>query len=210
MRKAPTTRRDAGFSMLEILVVVAIIGVLVGLGFTFLVPAMQTNDVEMTRTRIARLVSGIEAVHATYGQYPPTQLEQIRRRLGANAPVVGQAPNDRNEGSESAWRVMAHTNPALAGAVQLDSLGNTDRDAIDGRPLSEMRDAWGHPLVYVEARDYHSAARYTNGAGRVDLVRAWRTERGQYAMPRSFQVFSVGPNGAPGTADDIKHWSRDA
>lgn len=210
MRDAPITLRDAGFSMLEILVVVAIIAVLAGLGFMFLVPAMQADDEEVTRTRMARLVSGIEHVHAEYGQYPPTRLEHIRRRLGAQAPAVAKAPNDRNEGSESAWRVLSHTNPALAGVVQLDALGNTDGDAYEGSALTEVRDAWGHPLVYVAARDYDDGAPYVNGDGHVERARAWRTEGGSFAMPSTFQVFSVGPDGVPGTSDDLKHWSRDA
>ena len=95
---------------------------------------------------------------------------------------------------------------------------NTDEDALSVRTgrlqttaLLELRDEWGQPLVYIEARDYRACVtepvEYVGREGRTFSVRPWRGDDGLFAEPDSFQIFSIGPDGVPNTEDDIKHWA---
>jgi hypothetical protein len=82
----------------------------------------------------------------------------------------------------------------------------------------EIVDDWGIPLAYFSSADYKNPKAYAqiqeplppDGEGAVLEAKPWtRAKTGLFINPRSFQVFSAGPDGIFNTEDDIGNWVSD-
>ena len=75
----------------------------------------------------------------------------------------------------------------------------------------ELRDAWGNPLVYFHRGDYGRYAErgvvYLTVLDERVEARPCRDADGSFVNPRTFQIYSMGPDGVPNTDDDITAWS---
>jgi prepilin-type N-terminal cleavage/methylation domain-containing protein len=211
--------RDAGFSFLEIVVVMAIAAVLVGMGAWAYRHAMRKAQVARTDALLATMRGNVMSLHARFRAYPPSDLNRLPAVAGI-AIQVGRPvpPNVSNSGMESLHQALRMPgidhNPELSDG----DLSNTDHDALD-RPLApngdaflyEVRDAWLHPLVYFVESDYLTAEKdppvYVNGNGDVVTPRPYRTASGTgFAQPHAYQLYSMGPDGRPNTDDDRLAW----
>jgi hypothetical protein len=72
----------------------------------------------------------------------------------------------------------------------------------------EVVDSWGNPFCYLHNRDYKDMSKveqYVLGDGQTVVKVKPRTEEktGKFFRAGSFQLFSFGPDGVPGTADDM-------
>jgi len=65
-----TTRRRRGFSLLEMLIVVAILGLIATLVFTRLGGAFGKSKVKVTQTALASATTSVEQFHVDVGRYP--------------------------------------------------------------------------------------------------------------------------------------------
>jgi hypothetical protein len=94
------------------------------------------------------------------------------------------------------------------------NLTNTDGDKLAGVVTKlekveriEIKDPWGNPLAYFHWRGYSKEQVYQLGEERPEgsqpRVNAWRGKDGQYINKKTFQIFSAGPDGIYGNADDI-------
>jgi prepilin-type N-terminal cleavage/methylation domain-containing protein len=70
-RDARRNRRRAGFTLVEMLVVIVIILVLMGVVFRMTRPAASKQAEAQTVAKLERLKAAIEEYYAEYGQYPP-------------------------------------------------------------------------------------------------------------------------------------------
>lgn len=70
---AQPVNRSAGFTLVEMLVVVLIIAVLIGITVKILGGAGRQAAKAQTVNRMERLKHSIEEYYTEYGQYPPTQ-----------------------------------------------------------------------------------------------------------------------------------------
>ena len=73
--------------------------------------------------------------------------------------------------------------------------------------LFEIVDSWGNPYVYFAAVDYKNAkklGRYTLLNGTDVMCEPVKNDTtGEFRNVDTFQLFSMGPDGVPGTEDDI-------
>lgn len=212
-------RKNLGFTLIEILVVIAIISAILG-GISLMIgQAMKAKDKSNTTMRVNNLGAALERIHEgdKLGMYPPTRMENLVFP-GGGGPVGKQlgAANETNAGIETVYVALRlkGINVTVAGFEADNALANLDDDKaaqtipdmMDAR-LFEYLDTWGNPLVYISARDYKNmkgVEQYMLANGSTVKVQPQTLANGEFARPDSFQLFSLGPDGEPGTDDDIK------
>lgn len=214
-------RRNAGFSLVELLVVMAILSILGGLAVIGLPQMMRAGDRSLMENVIMQLDAALQSYEADAknGDFPPTLLE-------ADAFAgTGQRTNLDNCGNEA--MVLCLNRRGRDSLFDIEgmkgvSYQNTDQDrtqavltnfAADDRELYELIDVWGTPIAYFHHRDYGTAenrdlCRHT---GIEDMVKAlpWKNPRTHaYYQRDKFQLISAGFDMKFNTEDDVTNFER--
>jgi prepilin-type N-terminal cleavage/methylation domain-containing protein len=209
--------RDGGFTLIEVMVVIAIIAALIGAGSLMLGIAQRKRMITQTQGALNSLGAGLEMLRSNdqLGRYPPTQIGKLTFP-GFDGSKFGGQPNATNIGIETIYVVFRL--PGISVVPQgLDAetaIGNTDGDnaltpvgKLAKTDLFEYMDAWGNPLVYISASDYKDPSKvadYVLGNGTPVKVEPLKNEKtGEFVRPDSFQLMSIGPDAKPGTDDDL-------
>ncbi|GIW71028.1 MAG: hypothetical protein KatS3mg102_0570 [Planctomycetota bacterium] len=211
---SPDALRRSGFTLIEILVAVAVLALLIGLAIPALNASRRRGQVHACQATIERLKLAVERYAAAFGDFPPSSLGEL------GIPRT----NGVNEGIESLLRALTTAGrggPFLEPSAE--ELANTDGDAIaataddptgsvlGSRELLELVDPWGNPFIYFHHRDYRG------GRGIEDYAIGGRQQRcrprpeettGSYPALTSFMIWSAGPNGLneDGGGDDVTSW----
>jgi prepilin-type N-terminal cleavage/methylation domain-containing protein len=86
-RKTQNMKRNAGFTLVEMLVVIVIILVLMGVVFKMTRPSASKQAEAETVAKLERLKAALEEFYAEYGQYPPVPYyKNVYQRLDNSAP----------------------------------------------------------------------------------------------------------------------------
>jgi prepilin-type N-terminal cleavage/methylation domain-containing protein len=211
LRRGFTRRR--GFTLVELLVVMAVIGVLTAISFPILSSVRRGQKAKATKVLIENLKLKIEEYAADFGDFPPS-----------NPKLLGLPSNGTNDGIECLVRCLStKRKKGPYYEAPEEQLKNTDSDKlVSGNPtdsymttreLFELVDAFGNPLVYTHNAEYDSAQRVQlgdeNGAGDSVTVKCGKSAKtGQYHGLRSFQLRSLGANPRDdGADDDVTSWS---
>ncbi len=195
--------RAAGFTLLEIMVVIALIGLLLGLVAVAVGRQSEAGRIAEARARLEQFALLLESYRDRTGDYPPATLALLGVRDA----------NRVNEGSEAA---VAALRAASYGGRRPEErwLGNGDADSSkalkshDGSTaLLELLDPWENPVAYFASRSYDEACTYRigpEGAAEDVLLKAAVNRRtGAPWQFESFQLRSAGPDGLFGTDDDV-------
>jgi prepilin-type N-terminal cleavage/methylation domain-containing protein len=215
---SPRRRPEAGFSFIEILVVMGIIAVLVGLGVGVYMIAVKKAPEVRTDALLAKVRTNVDAWRGRFKTYPPSDLNRLPMVTGLPMKIGRPNPsNVSNWAIESLYQCLRM--PGFEHNVDLSDpeLCNTDEDELDrafasngNAALLEIRDAWDSPLVYFLEGDYASAEKdppiYVNGQGEAVSPKPYRSSSGGFAQPGGYQIYSMGPDGQPNTADDRLAW----
>ncbi len=204
--RAAQTPAPTGFTLIEVLVVLALLGMLIGMTSFAVSRYRESGRIAEARARIDTLALLLESYNDRMGSYPPGRLTLL------GVPES----NGVNEGIESL--VAALGDKRYAGRRPDERwLGNGDEDEAvqlqqynGSQALLEVLDPWDNPFVYIPASDYEREFTYrledalgieevTLGAARSKLTGAWH----QF---ESFQLLSAGPDGLVGTEDDIANY----
>lgn len=201
-RRRTAAARTSGFTLIEMLVVVAIIGLLIGLVTVALAGQSETGRITDCRARIVGLAQLIESYADRMGDYPPS-------RLGALGLKGANADNEGIEACVAALRSGAYTGRRPEEAW----LGNTDGDANAGlksadgsTALLELLDPWDNPLIYIGNADYGHEFSYRLASGDVRVRAALNATTGAPHQFEGFQLLSAGPDGELGTDDDLANY----
>jgi prepilin-type N-terminal cleavage/methylation domain-containing protein len=209
--------RNGGFTLIEVMVVIAIIASLIGAGSLMLGIASKKRMITETQGRFNGIGAALEQLHNTdqLGRYPPTQISKLVYS-GFDGSKFGGQPNATNVGIESLYVVFRLPGISVKpqGLDAENAVGNTDDDKalspvgdMKKPDLFEYMDSWGNPLVYISASDYKDPSKveqYVLGNGTQVKVAPKKNEKtGDFVRPDSFQLWSMGPDQQPNTDDDI-------
>lgn len=202
-----------GFSLIEILVVLTIVGLLVTLSGGAYLRYVTYSERVKTRTDIVKLEQYAQHYNEEMGTYPPSLL----KILGLNS-----TGSSDNEGIEAFVQALYHKEYDGEG-FRPDStaeLINSDGDESDkaktifqSRDLFEIQDSWGNPIVYIRYTEYVTPFTYyvetEDGTLESLDVRARKNpDTGIYYNFESFQIISLGPDGLFDTEDDVTNFDR--
>ncbi|QDU83885.1 Type II secretion system protein G precursor [Planctomycetes bacterium Pla163] len=210
IRPRPAAVRRGGFTLLELLAVMVVLGILVAFLVPNLLSTQETAEIKATEVRLTQIATAIDSFERERGTYPPSSF----------LPEWGVAPNDLNVGIECLVLSLWSNNWEAGGQLSADDLVNTDGDrsagAISDLPnsqLLEFVDSWENPIAYIQNSDYGTEHRYLayddEGLENPNVVTARRNEAtGRYANHAKYQLISAGPDGTFETEDDIYYPSK--
>jgi len=216
-------RRDDGFTLIEILVVVTILGVLFGMVAVIAPIAFAKREETVTQARVTGVSVNIQqlASNNMLGWYPPTSMVRLRDANGAKVGKEVGEGNEMNRGIETVFVALHLKGLAIQTDLPDDAIGNTDDDQLpknptqlDGMARREILDAWGNPLAYFNSADYKKPDAYmkiqmnADNGGKVVTAKPWKRKTGLFINPRKFQVFSAGKDQIFNSPDDIGNWER--
>ncbi len=209
--RLPARLARAGFTMIELMAVIVILGILMA----FLVPRLagmgEVVEVRLTRSFLSTLGTAISAYEHEAGDYPPSAWQE----------EWGPAPNNVNLGSEALYVTLWGEDFGGTG-IEEDRLGNSDDDqsvksltSFAAKDLFELNDLWGNPIAYFHRRDYDRGDLYTTFAPDTGELLDCEVKARVNPLTKSpynsrkFQLISAGPNGVFGDEDDVTNFKRD-
>jgi prepilin-type N-terminal cleavage/methylation domain-containing protein len=200
----------AGFTLLELLGVIVILGILLVFLMPILSNAQKSAKVTSTQIFLQELSAAITEYENEKGDFPVSSWKE----------EWGTPPNLTNIGCEAL--VIQLYGTKWETRLSQDQLCNTDEDEskkalarFQKSALFEIKDAWKNPIAYLHRRDYGQAQPYamTDGGGVPTGESTFRarmnSQTGQYWNPKGFQLVSAGPDCEFGTEDDIPAWKED-
>ena len=210
-------KNESGFTLIEILVVVSILGVLMGLVALLVIKAPQQQKEFMSKNRITQLDGAIHRFKSEMGWLPPMTIEGLGKRSKYFAKL--KAPdNDVNTSIESLCVALNHPefSAAIGDTLGGDAFKNTDEDSFNvppkGSPTADAReivDDWGHTLIYIEKNSYDKGPFLVKNADDIEVeVQAVRRANGDFYNKTGFQVFSLWRNGIQDD-DDIMNFKSE-
>lgn len=193
----------AGFTLIEVLAVIVILGILMIVLLPRLTEMMRKSESRITATNIQLIASAIKEFETRTGDYPPSQF----------LDKWGSAPNLTNMGAETLVISLWSRDVPPTGLPE-DLLGNSDGDEskkhltrFGDNKLLELQDKWGHPIAYFHHRDYGRTDTYIlateEGEEEMQVKAQLDPLTKTYYEPHGFQLISAGEDGKFGTDDDI-------
>ena len=204
-----TVRR--GFSLIEIMVVVAILALLLAIGVAVKGAVTRTAKRAATTSRITTLQAAEEEYkaktstvvnHLASVDYPFDWGDPVAKNVGGasgEASLGGNEIDDVKEQSIQRFIWVVYQVPDAASVLSRERDALTDRDSPpDGDGFLEVRDAWDSKIVYAAFVDHEDAAEEDD----------FLPERGKLGVPKPFFA-SAGPDGLWGHVADVNNDASD-
>jgi prepilin-type N-terminal cleavage/methylation domain-containing protein len=209
-------RNGRGFTLIEVLVVVSILGVLMGLVSILVLRSGSHQKKNQTEQLIKmHLKIAIERYNQEFKRLPPVNVAELTVSSSRWKALSNPQNNILNESAEVLLVALKH--PDLSAPITESDWGfdnptrnedgdswNMVPDGSDSADAKEIVDAYGNTIVYIHKNAYGKGPfRITNQNGEEVEVVACRKPDGQYYNPTSFQLISVGENGTQDVDDGV-------
>jgi len=134
---SPARRRSRGFTLLELMVVIVIIGVLAALVATNVLPRIGQAKVTAAQTDITSISNALKIYKLDNGRYPTTdQGLQALVTKPTSGPIPGGWKGYLDKLPDDPWKKpYQYANPGVHGEIDVFSFG------ADGQPGGEGEDA---------------------------------------------------------------------
>ncbi|MHC5019404.1 MAG: prepilin-type N-terminal cleavage/methylation domain-containing protein [Planctomycetota bacterium] len=217
MALSPRTVAHKAFTLVEVLVVIAIIVVLMGIMFPVVTGMLGEGDKAKSASLVQQLSLAVEVYEGRMGDAPPSSWKRFGTIGGKSRPYKNIKPpsNDINTGAECLFIALTAEVAGVASFEwEADHFENIDGDKVTGVPswdfgdeCNEIVDAWGQPIIYIHNRDYGKKFKVMLPDGEMVEVQALKSKKLKgYYKKRSYQLFSLGEDGKPGTTDDLANF----
>ncbi len=180
-------QKRQSFSLIELLAVIAIIGILVGIGVGGYSYAMNSAKESATRSAMKQIEVALENMKAKYGYYPPCA-------QGDDGKVYifdkdGNPPDSTNTASLNT--AMQVTGNYMADFVkQLDAESLRNLVSVDST-ASYLVDSWGNQIVYRCPGDINKGSYDLISAGPdgryAEFSKKWTTLKGKAYEKKDFR-----------------------
>lgn len=199
-----------GFTLIELMIVIAILGVLAAVLLPNILGATDSANAAASEATLLRLETGCKAFQQKHGFYPPADLRSPAKELA----VDWKSDNGQNTGIES---LVAFLSLARQGGADLSDLGdkltNTDKDdhgaehkLLRRKDRVEVADAWGMPFAYFDKAALSKPQMVCTPLGDLLPAAALKDAAGNFHGGK-YQFLSAGKDGVFGTDDDLV-WPR--
>lgn len=204
--------RNRGYTLVELLVVMAIIASLAGLGMVALPATLRGMHRKATQAYLMSITGALEAYRSSEGTYPPTTLRDF--------PGVGAINNLENCGISSL--VLCLNSKAYSGSIDFSEgeivllsengagMTQVQLTRFGDRKLYTLVDKWGTTLAYVNAVDYGNpdVRSVSSDAGTIKFTPWLNTTTKTPYKRDTFQLISAGPDREFNTEDDVTNFDR--
>lgn len=128
-RAAAARQGERGMTLLEIMIVIAILGMLAGVIVVAVMNQFENAKIKATQLKIGNLKSAVQTYYTTVGQYP-TQSEGFRALLN---PPDGLKPMLEGEPKDEWGNVFMYFNPPKQGRApfEIRSKGPDGQEGTD-------------------------------------------------------------------------------
>jgi prepilin-type N-terminal cleavage/methylation domain-containing protein len=181
-RAVSTAPRARAFTLIEVLVVVAIITILMGLLVTTLPYFKKTGNIKATQGLIAGLQAALVQYHQAFDEYPPSTASDL-----GDTPVPDSLYTCLC-GADGRGVVKVTGEGAGQATQRLEPFFTPSQDSIqkDSSGRIIIVDFWRRPIVYLNCKAYTDKQRALNST---------YVDDGKCRQPTTFDLYSLGPDG---------------
>ena len=194
-----TSPRLHAFTLIEMLVVIAIIAILIGLAFPVFQSVQNSAKRTQAKNDITQLVTAVNAFYTEYGRYPltPATSADTTYSAGSTNKLLNEL---RNVGAAENARGITFITPPDAKDENKPRSGIASKDVtVSGIAIKggELVDPWGTPYNVRVDTDYDNFVDnpYSSNAGTA------KNPAGTLAVQAGVIVWSLGKNQAGGSGD---------
>lgn len=195
------TRRPSGFTLLEMLLVIAILGLLVSIAVPSLLAVRRRAKISVSQQRIDSIAAGVEQYHSEQGDYPPASIDGLSSARTLCLYMIGWAEDKNHDGQAAKGAFKFHEDDGN------DGFGWRRPDSPRGRvygPYNGLDDAprsdESTPVILDEFGNTIWYARYDDASGKMVIKddpglpgKYFQDEDDKYYR-KDFAVFSAGPD----------------
>jgi general secretion pathway protein G len=125
MKRRTAACRRRGFTMIELVVVMAVIGLLLSIAVPRYMASLERGKVQVQHQQLATLREAIDKYYGDNGKYPDTLDDLVNKKYLRALPVdpFTEAAN---------WQVVPPRDPSLGGVYDVQSLRPDGKDTQAG------------------------------------------------------------------------------